>query len=136
MRVRDLEGKESVWSLTGRTVTTANDRSIRSDLHINARTLLKETFPTLTILEEVPIYLHGRRSIAYLDFYLPLRKIAIEVQGEQHFKYVPFFHGNMNGFIESRRRDTEKYYWCEINGITLIPFIYSESLDEWKAKFI
>jgi hypothetical protein len=136
MKVKDLDGKETPWSLTGRVVTTANDRSIRSDLHLTARKLLLETFPMLTILEEVPIPIHGKRVTAYLDFYLPLRKIAVEVQGQQHFKYTPHFHGSMQGFLKAKHMDNDKEEWCIINNITLIHFLFSESIIQWKNKLI
>lgn len=135
MKVRDLDNNITVWSLHGYTVNGNNDRNIRSSFHLEARQLLKELYPTLTILEEVPIHLR-RNQIAYLDFYLPLRKMAVEVQGEQHFKFIPHFHGTLAAFAKSRRRDTEKKEWAEINGITLIEFPWTESLQQWKDKLV
>lgn len=135
MKVRDLSGKESSWLLTGRTVSCTNDRTARSELHISTRKLLTELYPTMTILEEVPIKL-THSDLAYLDFYIPLLKIAIEVQGEQHFKFTPFFHGTMNGFLKAKRIDNNKKEWCEINRITLLEFSFDESIDEWKDKLI
>lgn len=133
MRVRDLDNNVSTWKLTGHIVDGNNDRSVRSSLHLEARYILKERFVTAQILEEVPINLH-KNQIAYFDFCIPLFKICVEVQGEQHFKYVPFFHHSISNFIKAKKLDAEKREWCEINGITLIEFPYTESLEQWKQK--
>ena len=53
-----------------------------------------------------------------LDFFLPKYNIAIEVQGEQHFK--PFYRfGGEIGLSEQVRRDKIKKKLCEDNGIKL-----------------
>ena len=43
-----------------------------------------------------------------LDFYIEDEEIAIEVQGAQHYQYVPFFHGNKDNFDRSKKMDLEK----------------------------
>jgi hypothetical protein len=55
-----------------------------------------------------------------LDFYLEEIKIGIEVQGEQHYRYVEFFHHNHDGFRERLRLDKEKNELCRGLGIRLI----------------
>ena len=98
-----------------------------------ARHILTEIFPTLQILEEVPI--HTRRSeTLYLDFYLPLIKMCVEVHGEQHFKFVPFYHNSALNFLKAKRRDEEKKMWCEKNNIRYIMLAHYESPDIWKSK--
>jgi hypothetical protein len=133
MQIKDLDNNIYHWKLTGYTVNGNNDRPSRSELHLRCRKLLKERFPTSQILEEVTINLH-RHQIAYLDFYIPLFKICVEVQGEQHFKFIPHFHGSIAGFMKSRRRDEEKREWTEKNGIILIELAYNESIEQWKMK--
>ncbi|POG61695.1 hypothetical protein GLOIN_2v1786249 [Rhizophagus irregularis DAOM 181602=DAOM 197198] len=45
---------------------------------------------------------------------------AIEVQGEQHDKYIEFFHrGNLNNFIRQQERNQFKKELCEENCINL-----------------
>jgi hypothetical protein len=105
----------------------------KSSFHLKARTLIKECFPTIQILEEVPIQVRRSESY-YLDFYIPMLKIAIEVHGEQHFKFVPFYHNNLLGFLKSQKRDREKKEWCELNNISYIEFPHYESELEWKQK--
>lgn len=135
MKTKNLDGEISFWKLTGHIVNDSNDRAARSKLHLETRRMLKINFPTLIILEEVPIHLH-KNEISYLDFYLPLKKLAIEVNGEQHFKFIPFFHGTTMSFIKSKKKDNDKKEWCNINGIKLIEFNFNESIDEWKNKLI
>jgi len=105
----------------------------RSTLHLKTREILLEKYPTLTICEECPITLR-RGEIAYIDFYLPLLKIAIEVNGEQHFKYIPHFHGSAQVFLRAKKRDRDKAEWCERNGIKLVNLNYNEDIEEWKTK--
>ena len=42
-----------------------------------------------------------------LDFYLPEYNLAIECQGEQHYKPIEQFGGN-EGFLRSQERDKRK----------------------------
>ena len=54
-----------------------------------------------------------------LDFYLPDYNTAIECHGGQHFFSVKYFGGE-KGFINTVRRDREKYLQCKDNGIMLL----------------
>lgn len=54
------------------------------------------------------------------DFYNANKKIAVEVQGAQHTKYVKFFHGSRFKYLEQLKRDDKKFRFCEINDIKLI----------------
>jgi hypothetical protein len=129
MKVRDLNGREHSWNLSGH-VPPKNDTYRRSQYHLRARALLLEMFPLDQILEEVP--LPGTRLTA--DFYLPLRKMLIEVHGEQHYKYIPHFHGNRAGFIRSKKNDANKEEWCQINNIEYIALKHTDSDEEWEQN--
>ncbi len=131
MQVKDLDGFSHNWLLTG---NMARGRiSNRSSYHLQARKLLASLYPTLQILEEVPIPLRKSETL-YLDFYLPLKKLCVEVHGEQHYKFVPFYHQNMMNFLKSQKKDREKIEWCEINNIKLVELPYNESNDDWKNR--
>jgi hypothetical protein len=86
------------------------------------------------ILEEVTIPI-SKKDRLYLDFYIPVLGTAVEVHGEQHFKFVPFFHGTAYGFLQHRQRDAQKIQWCELNNIQVISLNYNESIEEWRDKF-
>lgn len=73
-----------------------------------------------------------------LDFYIPDKKIAIECQGEQHFRPICF--GGMSpekakiNFKEQWSRDIKKAKLCKENGIDL--FYYSNKEDIYPYKVI
>ena len=130
MKVRGLDGKIYTMPLTGYRVDE-NDLRERSNLHLLARQLLKEEYPIDNILEEV--YLPGTSKL-YVDFFLPLRKFMVEVQGEQHYKFNKHFHQNKASFKQSIIRDNNKRQWCRANNIYLVEFPYSETVDEWRIR--
>jgi hypothetical protein len=59
-----------------------------------------------------------------LDLYNDDLKLAIEVQGDQHYKFTPFFHKNKDAFTMQRYRDEMKKQKCMKEGITLIEIPY------------
>lgn len=135
-KVTGINGKEYVWNLSNYDVFK-NDNRRRSKYHIRARNLLKEIFHSYRILEEVKLpgsTERYRKSVLYLDFYIPNLDLAIEVHGQQHYEYSPFFHKSRADFLKSKARDDDKINWCELNGIQLITLKYSESDDEWRQR--
>jgi hypothetical protein len=130
MIVQDLDGNSHNWSLLNK---IKNTRKNISSLHKKANQLLIETYPTIVVLQEIPIPLR-RTEFLYLDFYIPLLKKAVEVHGEQHYKFVAHFHNNALGFIKHKKRDREKAEWCNINGIEYIELPYNESIDQWTQR--
>ena len=67
-----------------------------------------------------------------IDLYNDEMKLAIEVQGNQHYKFTPFFHRNKDAFLNQKYRDAMKKEKCKNNGITLIEVPYS--VGEKKLK--
>lgn len=126
MQVKDLQGNIHKWNLTNHTVDGLEIRP-RSELHINIRGLLKQVFPTLQVLEEVP--LPGTRLT--VDFFIPLKKIAVEAHGIQHYEYVPYFHITRLGFLESKKRDRDKKEWFLNNNIKLVVLSYKDTPEDW-----
>jgi hypothetical protein len=131
MTVFDLDGNSSNWCLKGHVAKAR--LSNKSQYHLRARELLAGLFPTLQILEEVPIKTRKSETL-YLDFYLPLMKKCVEVHGEQHYKFIGFYHHTMMDFFRSQKRDNEKKEWCDINGISHITLPYNEDITEWRQK--
>lgn len=133
MKVVGLDGKEYNWTLS----SSKLEDSDRSGLHLKARTLLNDIFPFDIIYEDVSLpgsSIKGRSSILFADFYIPIRSIIIEVNGEQHHKYVNFFHKNKLDYYKAKGRDLVKSKWCSLNNITLINFEYNETIEKWKQK--
>jgi hypothetical protein len=131
MNIVDLDNNTKQWNLKGYiSKATATNKST---YHIRARQLLHELFPTLQILEEVSIPVRPK-EVLYLDFYLPLIKTCVEVHGEQHYKFIPFYHTTKLNFLKAKKRDNEKKEWCEQNNITYVELPYNENLDDWTKK--
>jgi hypothetical protein len=128
MQIYDLDGNAQYWHLTG--LVSHGKIQNKSQWHLKARNLLVKVYPTLSILEEVPIPIR-RSEYLYLDFYIPLVKKTIEIHGEQHYKFVKFYHKNMMGFLKSQKRDREKREWCDINNISYIELPYNQA-DQWE----
>lgn len=75
------------------------------------------------------------RQRQYLDFYLPDYNVAIECQGEQHFKPVDFSHKkDINNaekrFILNQKRDENKRKLCEKHNIHIYYIIYNENINK------
>lgn len=127
MIVIDLSGRKHKINLYP---YLQSKREERSSYHLQVRSLLKEVFPTLSVAEEV--YIPGEHL--YLDFFIPQKRIAVEVHGEQHFSFNNFFYKNNLEFLQAKRRDSVKQEWCELNNIKLIILSYKENEIEWQRK--
>ena len=62
-------------------------------------------------------------GLQHLDFYLPKYNIAIECQGEQHYKPIDYFGGN-DGFTSQKERDSRKLERCKDNNVELLYFTH------------
>ncbi len=62
-----------------------------------------------------------------LDGYCEEEKMAFEYQGEQHYKFIPFFHRTETAFAEQLIRDKRKKEILKSRGIDLleIPYTYN-----------
>ena len=52
-------------------------------------------------------------------------KNLVEIDGQQHSKFTPFFHKNKDVFYSQRYRDELKKLYCEKRGLTLINVPYA-----------
>lgn len=132
MKVKGLDGKTYNLDLTGH-VPLDSDTRPRSRYHKRARALLAEMFPLDRRLEEVVIPASNGLSI---DILLPSRNLALEIQGEQHYRFVPFFHQDRLGYWKALRRDIEKRNWCELNEIRLVELPFNEDDDAWRKRIL
>ena len=85
-----------------------------------------QLFPDYKIIRQYSPEWLGKQRI---DIYIKELNIAIEYQGEQHYKPIDIFGGE-EGFIECQKRDKLKKALCEANGVKLIYFKYDEKLTE------
>ena len=104
------------------------DEPSRSKFQYNVKQLLKTYWSMDMVFEELPMV----GSKMSFDFYNATQNVAVEVQGEQHIKFTPYFHGAAkSNFLGQIRRDNEKQKYCELNSIKLIE-IYPK--DEISAE--
>ena len=57
-----------------------------------------------------------------VDIFIKHLGIAIEYDGEQHYKYNEHFHGDLNGYISSINRDMSKEELLTTNGVKIVRF--------------
>lgn len=127
MKTIGLDGNEFNITLTG--LASKSSLNNKSSLHLEAREIIKNIYPTLQVLEEVTIHLRKSETL-YMDFFIPLSKKCIEVHGEQHYQFTSFYHRSKLDFLKQQKRDREKKEWCYINNITYIELPYNKQ-SEW-----
>jgi hypothetical protein len=107
------------------------DAKSRSKIQLEVKKFLKTYWLFDVVFEEFPVA--GTKMT--LDFYNATHKIAVEVQGGQHLKYTPYFHGkSKSNFLGQIRRDTEKQKFCELNSITLVEIYPDDKLSKTLFK--
>tara|TARA_B100001093_G_scaffold135533_3_gene128023 strand:- start:1894 stop:2301 length:408 start_codon:yes stop_codon:yes gene_type:complete len=103
------------------------DKKCRSKLQKKVKDLLYSNWVSDVVFEELPVL--GTRMT--LDFYNANKKLAVEVDGNQHYKYNKFFHSNSRqNFLSQLQRDEKKEYFCEINQIKLVRILERDTIDE------
>jgi hypothetical protein len=127
MKTIGLDGNEFNMTLTG--LTAKSSLNNKSSFHLSARNLLKDIYPTLQVIEEVSIQIRKSETL-YMDFFIPMSKKCIEVHGEQHYEFIPFYHRSKIDFLKQQKRDRDKKEWCYINNITYIELPYNKQ-EEW-----
>jgi hypothetical protein len=71
-----------------------------------------------------------------LDCYDSELKLAVEYNGEQHYKYIPYFHKNKEAFLNQKYRDEIKRRMCKDAGVTLIEVPNTIKLEDIKGYLI
>jgi len=70
-----------------------------------------------------------------LDCYNYELGLAVEYNGQQHYKYIPYFHRNKDHFMTQKYRDDMKRRICKEQGIVLIEVPYTVPIKDI-ANFI
>lgn len=78
--------------------------------------LLKEIYPNYQIVYEYPIGDLEQR----IDIFIPDLGIAIEYNGEQHYKFISHFHKDEIDWNKSVLLDKQKINYLEEKGVKLI----------------
>lgn len=128
-----------ICSKCGKEIATSYNRFITCDINCSCSRRYKKSKLELALMdyfEEKNIQYINNHVFDWLkqgygqlslDFYLPIYNMAIECQGEQHFKPKTF--GGIlkeqaeENFQKQKERDIRKKRLCEENGIQLIYFL-------------
>ena len=126
MRFKTLTGAERTVKKP-RSYLINWDGESKSKIQFQAKQFLKNHWANHIVFEEFPV----AGTKLSLDFYNANKKIAVEVQGKQHTKYVPFFHGsNKINYLNQLKRDQDKFKFCELNDIQLVEIYDGDELND------
>jgi hypothetical protein len=123
-----MDGRSHIINFENDTKECSN----QSTLHLKAREIIKKCLPFCTVYEEV--MLNGctkNKSTLVADFFIPQLLILIEVHGQQHYKFTPYFHKTEAEFKLYVENDVVKKEWCTLNNISYIELPYNR-IKEWK----
>jgi hypothetical protein len=98
-------------------------------------TIFKQPFP-----KERPNFLRndvsGGNNLE-LDCFNSKLNLAVEYNGAQHYKFIPYFHKNKEAFMNQKYRDELKRRMCSDYGINLIEVPYTipvENIQDYLVK--
>ena len=97
----------------------------RSKFQKNVKDFLVDYWKNDIVFEEFRIV--GTRLS--LDFYNANKKVAVEVQGDQHVRYVKHFHKNRLKYLDQLKRDQKKLDFCELNDIKLVEVYTTDTIN-------
>ena len=133
MKDKNLKGKYVNKNITP--YLAEWNKPCRSKAQTNVKKFFELYWNTHIVCEEFPV-LSSRMKCDLLNL---TKKIAVETHGQQHDKFVPFFHKNRTAFKKSFKRDLQKYNWLEENGFKVIEIFDHEikdlTIDWFKEKF-
>ena len=130
MKLYDIKGR-----LVNKSVTKYRirwDGECRSNFQYEVKQFFKKFWYGQICYEEFPVY--GSRM--KVDFINATKKIAVEVNGQQHDEFNKFFHSNSRTkYLQSIQRDAEKHQWLELNNFIIIE-IYEKDLQKLSLSYI
>ena len=101
------------------------DAKSRSKFQNRVKNFLKPYWKNDIVFEEFRIV--GTKLS--LDFYNANKRVAVEVQGDQHVRYVKHFHKNRLKYLDQLKRDQKKLDFCEINDIKLVEVYSTDEIN-------
>jgi len=125
MELKTLQNKPKKYKNIKKYLINWNSSS-RSKFQTRVKKFINKYWSQDVVFEEFPVI--GTRLT--LDFYNANKKVAIEVQGNQHYKYIEFFHQSRANFIDQLKRDQKKETFCELNQIKLVSIYQNDIIDE------
>lgn len=117
---------EMMWNLIQKSVVPKPKVAFESKGETECRRVI-EKITERPFLRERPGFLRNEISGQNLeiDCFNSDLKLGIEYNGEQHYKFIPYFHKNKEAFQNLKYRDEMKQRLCKLNGVELIIVPYT-----------
>jgi hypothetical protein len=104
----------------------------RSKLQYKFKQFLYPYWKNHIVYEEFPVY----GSMLKVDLLNATKKIAVEIQGNQHESFNKFFHDNSRlKYLQSIKRDVKKVKWLEMNEFKFLE-LYEDDLKSLSPQYI
>jgi hypothetical protein len=104
----------------------------RSKLQYKFKQFLYPYWKNHIVYEEFPVY----GSMLKVDLLNATKKIAVEIQGNQHESFNKFFHDNSRlKYLQSIKRDVKKVKWLEMNEFKFLE-LYEDDLKNLSPQYI
>jgi len=112
------------WKMPNGKEVTHKDSQYRIDFNKKAPSKLAQIFKDW-IKENAPHYIWYDEyrlpgGLLRVDFLCSSKRVCFEINGEQHTKFVPFFHGSRNALKDQIKRDIQKIKFLEDNNFRVI----------------
>jgi len=104
----------------------------RSKLQFKFKQFFYSYWKNHIVYEEFPVY----GTMLKVDILNATKKIAIEIQGNQHESFNEFFHDNSRlKYLQSIKRDVKKEKWLEMNEFKFLE-LYEADLKKLSPQYI
>jgi len=104
----------------------------RSKLQFKFKQFFYPYWKNHIVFEEFPVY----GSMMKLDFFNATKKIAVEIQGDQHESFNKIFNDNSRlKYLQSIKRDVAKSKWININNFKYLE-LYESDLKTLSPQYI
>lgn len=104
----------------------------RSNLQFKFKQFFYPYWKNHIVYEEFPVY----GTMLKVDILNATKKIAVEIQGNQHESFNEFFHDHSRlKYLESIKRDVKKENWLTANKFKFIE-LYETDLESIDAEYI
>jgi len=140
---RKITGQKGTWSrsyfydkmLTSKPSSELSPASYlpkQSKGEIECRRVLENFFPGYKFPNKRPDFMKNQITNKNLeiDCYCSQLGLAVEYHGQQHYKYIPYFHSNIDKFRTQQYRDLLTRDLCQKNNIKLIEVPYTVKIPD------
>jgi len=104
----------------------------RSKLQFKFKQFFYPYWKNHIVYEEFPVY----GSMLKIDILNATKKIAVEIQGNQHESFNEFFHDHSRlKYLESIKRDVKKEKWIKLNNFKFLE-VYESDLKNLSPQYI